>query len=276
MQYFDLRRLDESNKEPGNHARYHRDAASEPVARIEFSEDCRSVASPLPKPKQVDTMHRCAALCVPEEINACTGITIHGRLIKSFVFTTDVVTIHNCNADAVFAVYPLPCQPTITRALLTASTTPVFTGVGGSVTHGQRSVDCAMESEILGVAGVVLNVSVDADTIRAVAQHVGVIVVVTVVDFDERERERILAGAQIVNVAAGEQTAQVVRKVRNSFPHIPIMATSGKTASSIAATIEAGADALCWTPPNMADLEHELMDSKRALASCKANKSQSV
>jgi hypothetical protein len=67
---------------------------------------------------------------VPESINECTGITILGRNLRSFIFSTDVAIIRNCNADAIMAVYPFTPQPIIGHALMLASDKPVFCGVG--------------------------------------------------------------------------------------------------------------------------------------------------
>ena len=49
---------------------------------------------------------RAKSLQVPEVIWTAKGIVIMGRRIKSVIFTTDIATIRNCNADAVLAVYP--------------------------------------------------------------------------------------------------------------------------------------------------------------------------
>ena len=46
---------------------------------------------------------------IPKEVYKASGIVIYGRRIKSFVFSTDIAIIRNCDADAVFAVYP--CTP---------------------------------------------------------------------------------------------------------------------------------------------------------------------
>ena len=43
---------------------------------------------------------------VPEAIAQASGIRVFGRLLKSFIFTTDVAIIRNCNADAIIAIYP--------------------------------------------------------------------------------------------------------------------------------------------------------------------------
>lgn len=222
------------------------------------------IVRPVQEPKKLDGRFRHAPLNVPEEISSCCGINVFGRTIKSFVFTTDVVTMRNCNADAVLAVYPFTCQPAITQALLTAAECPVFTGVAGTTTSGRRSAELAHFSEMQGVSGVVLNSTAGPETIRAVAAAVDVPVVVTTTDFDEYAQVRIASGAQVVNVAAGRDTAEVVRQVRDAFPSIAIMASGGPSESSIRATIDAGADAITWTPPSMAELERNLMSSNRA------------
>ena len=41
------------------------------------------------------------------EIEGCTGIMVRGHRVRSFAYSTDVAVIHNTNADAILAVYPL-------------------------------------------------------------------------------------------------------------------------------------------------------------------------
>lgn len=45
-------------------------------------------------------------LKMPPEAYEASGIVINGRRIKALVFATDLAIIKNCDADAVFAVYP--------------------------------------------------------------------------------------------------------------------------------------------------------------------------
>ena len=45
-------------------------------------------------------------LRLPTAVSQASGIIINGRKFRSFVFTTDLAIIRNCDADAVFAVYP--------------------------------------------------------------------------------------------------------------------------------------------------------------------------
>lgn len=215
-------------------------------------------------PKHVERTYHHIALPVPAAVRACPGIEVAGHLIRSLLFSTDVAVICNCDADAVLAVYPFASHPVIISAVVAASERPVFTGVGGGVTSGERSVELASHAEMQGVAGVVLNASASADTVRAVAEFVDVPVVATVCALDEAARARIGAGASIVNVAAGRDTPHVVAAVRAAYPELPLMASGGPTEQTAAATIAAGADALTWTPPSIQDLEHELMSRARS------------
>lgn len=228
----------------------------------------RCSASQHADPKHVEQTYRHIALLAPRVMDACPGIEIAGHLIRSLVFSTDVAVICHCDADAVLAVYPFPSHPIVNNALIMASERPVFVGVGGGVTAGERSVDLASHAEMQGVSAVVLNMTATADTVRAVAAHVDVPVVVTVCDLSDATREVIEAGASIVNVAAGHATPEVVARVRAEYPCLPIMASAGPTDQTAEATVAAGADALTWTPPSIQDLEHGLMAQTRERLGC--------
>lgn len=76
-------------------------------------------------PPQVDSRLRHSILEMPVEIRKASGIVIYGRRIKSLVFTTDLAIIKNCDADAVFAVYPFTPQQSISDAIIKASYIPV-------------------------------------------------------------------------------------------------------------------------------------------------------
>ena len=82
---------------------------------------------------------------LPHCIRECSGIRIFGMRIKSIAFTTDVAIIKNINADAIIAVYPFTPQPAISQAVIGISDVPVFVGVGGGITGGDRSVRLAIE-----------------------------------------------------------------------------------------------------------------------------------
>lgn len=201
-------------------------------------------------------------LSVPDAIYECRGIKIFGRRIKSIVFSTDVSILRNCNADAVIAVYPFTPQPVITQAVMMATDCPVFVGVGGGLTKGERVINLARHAEYQGATGVVLNAPTSNDTIREVAKVVDLPIVITVVKEDDIAG-RLDAGAQILNVSAAAQTPELVAKIREKYPDVPIMATGGPTEESIKATIKAGADAITWTPPSNGEVFRDIMDAYR-------------
>jgi 2-methylisocitrate lyase-like PEP mutase family enzyme len=199
---------------------------------------------------------------IPEVIYNCKGLKIFGRRIKSIVFSTDVSIIRNCNADAVIAVYPFTPQPVITQAVMLAADCPVFVGVGGGLTKGERVINLARHAEYQGATGVVLNAPTSNDSIREVSRVVDLPIVITVVK-EEDIQARLDAGAQILNVSAAARTPELVAKIREQFPDVPIMATGGPTEETIKATINAGADAITWTPPTNGEVFRDIMEAYR-------------
>lgn len=202
-------------------------------------------------------------LKVPEPIYRCSGIKILGRRIKSVLFSTDASIIRNTNADAVIAVYPFTPQPVITQALMVAADVPVFVGVGGGLTQGHRVVNLALHAEFQGALGVVVNAPTKNETIELLHNTVDVPIVVTVLNENEDIAGRIAAGADILNISAAARTPQVVRNIREKFPDLPIIATGGPTDESIIATVEAGANAITWTPPSNGDVFKDIMEAYR-------------
>ena len=214
-------------------------------------------------PNRVDGTLRKFALRVPECIYKCSGIIVFGKRIKSLVFSTDLSIIRNVNADAILAVYPFTPQPVITQALLTAADIPVFSGVGGGLTQGQRAINLAMFAEMQGATGVVVNAPTPGRILNRIRSSVDVPVVVTVANSDTNYRHRIEDGAAILNVAAGAQTPEIVAEIRERFPDYPIIATGGADEDSIRATIRAGANAIIWTPPTNGELFRDVMKNYR-------------
>ena len=204
---------------------------------------------------------------VPSCIRECSGIKIFGKRIKSLLFTTDVAIIKNTNADAIIAVYPFTPQPIITQALVMAADVPVFCGVGGGITQGKRVVNLALDAEFKGAMGVVVNAPTSNDIIRKVRESIDIPVIVTIVSECENVEERIESGATILNVSGGKNTPRIVKKIREKYPDFPIIATGGPTEESIRQTIEAGANAITYTPPLSGDVMGELMDKYRGLNS---------
>ncbi len=200
---------------------------------------------------------------VPEAIFRASGIVVMGRRIKSLLFSTDIAIISNCNADAVLAVYPFTPQPRIANAIVTSSSIPVFCGVGGGVTNGERSVMLARAAEGLGAYGVVVNVPITNDAIARMKATIDVPVIATVVNRSIDIEARLSAGAAILNVSAAERTPELVRDIRKDFPDVPIIATGGPTDESVEPTIAAGANAISYTPPSTKVLFQSIMNGYR-------------
>lgn len=215
-------------------------------------------------PPQIDGTLRKFALRVPEVIRKCNGIVLFGKRIKSIVFSTDICIIRNVNAEAVIAVYPFTPQAIITQAIISAADIPVFAGVGGGLTTGKRAINLSMFAEMQGAAAVVLNGPTSNDVVRAVAERIDIPVIVSVVNDNFNVRERIDAGTDIFNVSAAGQTPELVRKIREEAPDFPIIATGGPDDSTILETIEAGANAITWTPPSNGEIFKDIMAAYRA------------
>lgn len=200
---------------------------------------------------------------IPREARECSGIYIFGRRIKTLAFTTDIAIIRNCDADAVFAVYPFTPQSAISEAIIKSAFIPVFCGVGGGTTQGLRTVTLAKDVEAQGAVGVVLNAPVTDLNVMAVAAAVDIPVVITVVSPETDIDARLAFGASILNVAAAERTPELVKKIRRDYPDVPIIATGGPTPETISRTVEAGANAITYTPPSAKVLFSALMEKYR-------------
>ena len=212
---------------------------------------------------QVESKLRHNILKMPEEIRTASGINIFGRRIKSLVFTTDIAVIRNCDADAVFAVYPFTPQQAISDAIIKAAYVPVFCGVGGGTTKGLRTVSLAKDVEMQGAMGVVLNAPISNANLLAVSAAVDIPTVITVVSEETDISRRLLSGADILNVAGGPKTPDIVRKIREKHPEVTIIATGGNEPDLILKTIEAGANAITYTPPTPAVLFKAMMERYR-------------
>ena len=211
----------------------------------------------------VQSRLRHGILNVPESAFGASGIVVNGRRLKTFVFSTDIAIIRNCNADAVFCVYPFTPQQAISDAIIKNSYIPVFCGVGGGTTKGLRTVGLAKDVESQGAMGVVLNAPISNINLSAVAAAVDIPVIITVVNETTDIGKRLAAGASILNVAAGTNTPELVRYIRKGYLNIPIIASGGNTDESIRNTIDAGANAITYTPPSTKDLFHEMMERYR-------------
>ena len=193
----------------------------------------------------VESRLRHNILKMPQEVYAASGIVINGRRLKSFVFTTDLAIIRNCEKikSLVYSAF--------------------FCGVGGGTTHGVRTLNLARDVESQGAMGVVLNSPISDLNLLAVSRVVDIPVIITVTKEDTNIQSRIDSGASILNVACSTDTPRVVAKIREQFPDVPIIASGGKTGESISATIAAGANAITYTPPSPAVLFKEMMEKYR-------------
>ena len=202
-------------------------------------------------------------LTIPSVISQCSGIRVFGRRIKSLVFTTDVAIIKNVNADAIIAVYPFTPQPAITQAIINVSDVPVFVGVGGGMTNGDRSVRLAQDAENQGAYGVVVNAPITTETISKMKALVDIPVSTTIVSSGMDVAARVKAGADILNVSGASRTPEIVAQLRREFPDMAIIATGGPTEEDIIRTIEAGANAITYTPPTTGELFVPIMREHR-------------
>lgn len=202
-------------------------------------------------------------VAMPSEIYKASGIVIFGKRIKSVIFTTDMAILRNSNADAVLAVYPFTPQQVISHAIINASYCPVFRGVGGGITGGARTIFLAKDAEAQGAMGVVVNAPTDDDVIRGMKEVLDIPIIITIISDHSKVAERLRAGASILNVSGGKDTPEVVRLIRESFPDVPIIATGGPTGESILQTVEAGANAISYTPPTSQSILGGIMDTYR-------------
>ena len=157
-------------------------------------------------------------------------------------------------SDAVIAVYTFTPQAGITQAIIGVSDVPVFVGVGGGLTNGQRSAQIAAFAEHQGAFGVVCNTFMDEDTIRMIKETVEIPVVYTVVSEKVDLERKLATGLDFINVSGADRTPFIVSELRRRYPELPIIATGGPTEDTIRATIQAGANAITYSPPSNGQL----------------------
>lgn len=213
---------------------------------------------------QVHSKLRKSFITIPEEIYTCSGIKIYEKRIKSLLFTTDLAIIRNTNADSIMAVYPYTPQNTITQSIIATASVPCFIGVGGGTTQGLRSKYIAIDAELEGAYGVVVNSPMPNCDIEAIADFVDIPVIATVTSLKDDVLGKIKAGAEILNVSGGPETVKLIKHVRNLVgDEFPIIGTGGKTSQSILDTIAAGANAISYTAPSSSEVFAKMMDNYR-------------
>lgn len=214
-------------------------------------------------PEVYSKLRKANKQATPKIIRNASGINIFGRRIKSLVFSTDVATLCYTDADAILAVYPHTPHPAIIEAITGVASQPVFAGVGGGITKGNRSATIAQFAEARGAMGIVVNSPTTIETIALIDEMVDSPIVATVVSHYDDIEGKLAAGVDILNVANGKNTASLVRWIRKHYPTVPIIATGGGSDESIQETIDAGANAISFAPPTNAELFKELMGKYR-------------
>lgn len=212
---------------------------------------------------EISTQLKADTIIVPKVINNASGIRFYGKRIKSLIFTTDIAIIMNNNADAVFAVYPFTPHPSIFSAITSISQAPVFAGVGGGTTGGKRCAQMGLFAESHGCIALVLNAPTTNETLKELRETVDGPIVFTIVSEHMDIKTRLNLGVNILNISGGKNTSHIVKKVRKDFPDIPIIATGGKTDESIQETIDAGANAITYTPPTNGQIFRSKMEKHR-------------
>lgn len=209
---------------------------------------------------EVKSVLKSRMISVPEAIYQCSGIKILGTRIKSLLFTSDVAIIKNNNAHSIIAVYPFTPQLSIIHSILEVASVPVFAGVGGGLTTGHRSVQIALQAELMGAYGVVVNAPTKLDVITAMRDTIDIPIISTIASTNDDYRAKINAGVSILNISGGKDTPDLVRLIRKDLgSEFPIIATGGPTEDSILRTIDAGANSITYTPPTSAEIFEGVM-----------------
>ncbi len=213
---------------------------------------------------EVKSKLRSRSVHVPDVIYKASGIKILGTRIKSLLFSTDVAIIKNNNANSIIAVYPFTPQLSIIQSILEVAPVPVFAGVGGGLTTGKRAVAIALQAELLGAYGVVVNAPTALDVIKDMSNTIDIPIISTIASLKDDYRGKLNAGVSILNISGGPNTANIVRQIRSEYgKELPIIATGGPTDETILETIDAGANAITYTPPTSAEIFAEVMKKYR-------------
>lgn len=247
-----------SLKVPTSHPESFKTTPLEPKFDIKPIEPAKKAAPEVTSPL------RSSIIEMPSVIRNASGIVVYGKRIKSIVYSLDVSLIANTDADAILCVYPFTPNTQILNAVSLVAKAPIFVGVGGGLTQGERSARLASHAEENNASGIVLNGPVSIETTKLVRDYVDIPVIYTVIDKTRPLQEYVDAGVNIFNVSGGKDTVELVKWVREQFPDFPIIASGGKTDESIQATIDAGANAITYTAYGlMEEYFHKKMETYR-------------
>lgn len=213
---------------------------------------------------KIETNLRKRQVLIPEVIYRASGIIFMGKRVKSLLFSNDLPIICNTNAQAIMAVYPFTPELKIINAICEVASVPVFVGIGGAVTNGYRSLNIGMQAELLGAKGVVVNAPMANETIKRISEVLDVPVIATVLSLKDDIEGKVKAGARVLNVAGGKRTPELIELCRKIVgEEYPIIATGGHTDEHILETIEAGANAITYTPQSSSEIFSEVMNGYR-------------
>ena len=95
-------------------------------------------------------------------------------------------------------------------------------------------------------------------------EKIDIPVTITVVSENDDFKGRLAAGVDIFNVSGAGKTAEIIKRIRDLDADVGIIATGGKTEETIVRAIDAGANAISYTPPSTGELFKEIMDKYRA------------
>ncbi|WFA08108.1 hydrolase [Tissierella sp. Yu-01] len=213
---------------------------------------------------EVRSTLRSRTIEVPKAIYKASGIKILGTRIKSLLFSTDVAIIKNNNASSIIAVYPFTPQLSIIQSILEVAPVPVFVGVGGGLTTGTRSIAIALQAELMGAYGVVVNAPTKNEVIEEMYKTIDIPIISTIASINDDYKGKLKAGVSVLNISGGANTAKIVKQIRDEYgKELPIIATGGPTEDTILETIDAGANAITYTPPTSGDIFAGIMEKYR-------------
>lgn len=108
-----------------------------------------------------------------------------------------------------------------------------------------------------------MNAPTPNELITEMKKRLDIPIIISIISEKEDFESRIKAGASIFNVSGGAKTASIVRKIRESHPYFPIIATGGPNPENIKNTVQAGANTITFTPPTTGELFSDIMDNYR-------------
>lgn len=200
---------------------------------------------------------------IPKSIEESPGILVGDELIKSVLLSTDLSFIQNLRADAVMIVNPFDKSNELDRVIIEFARCPVICDIGGGLLREERSMRLATGAFEAGASAVVLTKPTPPEIVARIRDEIDGLLVYTVVFEAEDVKALYQAGVDIFNISTGEFTSETVKSVRSLVPESTIMANGGPHDSTIKSTIEAGAEAIVFSPPTATEMLRSIFDNYR-------------